>query len=498
MWIVPAGINVKALTPEAVQRHCVYQLEYLESLKRSLSREVGRELETQYLVFDFDNFSIRNLYSWQVVKAMTDMLQMMEDHFPECLEKFIAINAPSFFPILWKLIRPFMTQRTADKVEVYGKADGWREVLLNIIDAASLPAHWGGDMVGPGNDPRCRDKVNYGGRFEEGLESGESLFGEAGVERRTISRRDRWELQVGVTKAGARVNWRFQVDSGDLAFGLRLHTGEPLLPLRRVETCSRAPHEGSWFCDAPGTYVLEFDNTHSWFTSKTLAYEVNVQMPEAMKTVTDMLKTIEEHYPECLEKCMPINVPYFFPIFWQIVRPFLSQRTVDKVEVYGREGWKERLLSIVDADSLPAIWGGNMTGSDGDPRCRDKVNYGGRFEEGFDRGAHSLFGEADVHQRIIGRRDRWELPINVSKAGARISWRFQTAAGDLAFGLRMNGGKHLVPLQRIEASSYIPQRGSWQCDSPGTYVLEFDNTHSWLNGKTLAYMVDLSAPEDGS
>ncbi|KAH6928761.1 hypothetical protein HPB50_019306 [Hyalomma asiaticum] len=162
-------------------------------------------------------------------------------------------------------------------------ADGWREVLLNIIDAASLPAHWGGDMVGPGNDPRCRDKVNYGGRFEEGLEGGESLFGEAGVERRTISRRDRWELQIGVTKAGARVNWRFQVDGGDLAFGLRLHTGKPLLPLRRVETCSRAPHEGSWFCDAPGTYVLEFDNTHSWFTNKTLAYEVNVQMPEGTR-----------------------------------------------------------------------------------------------------------------------------------------------------------------------------------------------------------------------
>ncbi|KAH6928762.1 hypothetical protein HPB50_019307 [Hyalomma asiaticum] len=238
-----------------------------------------------------------------------------------------------------------------------------------------------------------------------------------------------------------------------------------------------------------------------------------------------------------IPSCVDIKSPYFFPIFWQIVRPFLSQRTVDKVEVYGREGWKERLLSIVDADSLPAIWGGNMTGPDGDPQCRDKiarkapeekhekclldgvdalmkaggtattrsgkdplgkVNYGGRFEEGFDREAHSLFGEADVHQRIIGRRDRWELPINVFKAGARISWRFQTAAGDLAFGLRMSGGKHLVPLQRIEASSYIPQRGSWQCDSPGTYVLEFDNTHSWLNGKTLAYMVDLSAPEDDS
>ncbi|KAH7946996.1 hypothetical protein HPB52_007102 [Rhipicephalus sanguineus] len=218
-----------ALTPEVVQRHCVYQLEYLESLKRSSSKEV---------------------------------------------------SAPSFFPILWRLIRPFLTQRTADKVEVYGKADGWREVLLSIVDAASLPAHWGGSMVGPGNDPRCRHKVNYGGRFEEGLERGGSLFAEAGVEKRTISRRDRWELHVRVTEAGARICWRYQVVGGDLAFGLRLLTGDPLLPLRHVEACSQAPQEGSWCCDAPGTYVLEFDNTHSWFTSKTLAYEVNVHMPD--------------------------------------------------------------------------------------------------------------------------------------------------------------------------------------------------------------------------
>lgn len=269
-----------ALTPEVVQRHCVYQLEYLESLKRSSSKETGHEIETHYMVVDFENFSIRNVYSWQVVKAITDVFQVMEDHFPECLEKCVAINAPSFFPILWRLIRPFLTQRTADKVEVYGKADGWREVLLSIVDAASLPAHWGGSMVGPGNDPRCRHKVNYGGRFEEGLERGGSLFAEAGVEQRTISRRDRWELHVRVTEAGARICWRYQVVGGDLAFGLRLLTGDPLLPLRHVEACSQAPQEGSWCCDAPGTYVLEFDNTHSWFTSKTLAYEVNVYMPD--------------------------------------------------------------------------------------------------------------------------------------------------------------------------------------------------------------------------
>ncbi|XP_075552374.1 SEC14-like protein 2 isoform X2 [Dermacentor variabilis] len=163
-WLIPAGIDMKAfvaaLTPAVVQRHCIYMLEYAESLKRSASKEAAAEMETHYLVIDVDNFSLRQVYSWQAVKTITDMLQMMEDHFPECLEKCIMINAPHFFPIMWKLIRPFLTQRTTDKVEIFAKADAWKERLVDIVGSASLPAHWGGDMVGPDGDPRCRHLVS--------------------------------------------------------------------------------------------------------------------------------------------------------------------------------------------------------------------------------------------------------------------------------------------------------------------------------------------------
>nr|XP_054922069.1 SEC14-like protein 4 [Dermacentor andersoni] len=135
---------------------------------------------------------------------------------------------------------------------------------------------------------------------------------------------------------------------------------------------------------------------------------------------------------------------------------------------------------------------------DGCTKLELKVNYGTGLEEGFDRKANSLFGESGVQQRIIGHRDGWELPISVSKAGARLTWRFQTTSGNLAFGLRTSSGTSQVALERIETGSYVPQGGSWQCDTPGTYGLEFDNTHSWLSRKTLAYMVNLRAPEESA
>ncbi|XP_077488121.1 SEC14-like protein 2 [Amblyomma americanum] len=285
LWLIPSGIDIKAfvavLTPPVVQHHCIYMLEYAESLKRAASKERDKELETHYLVIDCEKFSLRQVYSWQAVKAITDMLQMMEDHFPECLEQCIIINAPYFFPIMWKLIRPILTKRTTEKVRVFGKEDGWKEHLLGIVDAESLPVHWGGSMVGPGNDPECRHMVNFGGRFEEGVDlSGSSVFGQDGAKERTIGRRDRWELPVDVAKAGVRISWRFQTASGDLAFGLRSHTGEALVPLRRLQACAHIPQEGSWHCAQPGTYVLEFDNSYSWVNGKTLAYVVKLHTPE--------------------------------------------------------------------------------------------------------------------------------------------------------------------------------------------------------------------------
>ncbi|XP_037578170.1 SEC14-like protein 2 [Dermacentor silvarum] len=284
LWMVPAGVDFQAfitsLTPEVVQRHCTYLMEYTEFLKRSASKENGKEIQSQYMVIDLEKFNLRNVYSWQAVKTLTNILQTMEDHYPECLEKGIIINAPNFFPVLWKMVRPFLTQRTTDKVEVYGKS-GWKEHILSIIDAAQLPVHWGGDMVGPNGDPQCRHKVNFGGRFEEGVtRSASSVFDEKGAQQRIIARRERWELPVDVDRAGLRLSWRFQVATGDVAFGLRMLSGERLLPLRRLDACGYIPQEGSWHCDTPGTYVLEFDNSYSWLTDKTIAYVVCVQTPE--------------------------------------------------------------------------------------------------------------------------------------------------------------------------------------------------------------------------
>jgi hypothetical protein len=38
------------------------------------------------------------------------------------------------------------------------------------------------------------------------------------------------------------------------------------------------------------------------------------------------------------------------------------------------EIWKAALLKEIDADQLPAFYGGTLTDPDGDPKCPSKVN----------------------------------------------------------------------------------------------------------------------------
>lgn len=106
--------------------------------------------------------------------------------------------------------------------------------------------------------------------------------------------------------------------------------------------------------------------------------------------------------------------PKLFPVAYNLVKHFLSENTRQKINILGgktphitasyfREyfhpdtkfppvthssaflmndccfsaltaNWQEVLLKYIDAEELPAIYGGKMTDPDGDPRCRTRVS----------------------------------------------------------------------------------------------------------------------------
>lgn len=68
--------------------------------------------------------------------------------YPECYSKVLVVNAPSFFAVLWKMVKPFLPARTADKVKVESNKSAAKKKLHELIDPSVLPSFLGGDYTG--------------------------------------------------------------------------------------------------------------------------------------------------------------------------------------------------------------------------------------------------------------------------------------------------------------------------------------------------------------
>ena len=62
-------------------------------------------------------------------------------------------------------------------------------------------------------------------------------------------------------------------------------------------------------------------------------------------------------------------------IIHKLMTPFLDKNLVEQLRIFGtnKEEWKAALLSEIDADQIPAYFGGTMVGPDGDPTCPHRV-----------------------------------------------------------------------------------------------------------------------------
>lgn len=80
----------------------------------------------------------------------------------------------------------------------------------------------------------------------------------------------------------------------------------------------------------------------------------------ARKVLKEVVAVLQDHYPEVAGRTIIINAPRVFSIAWSFVMPMLDAKTVAKISIFGtdRSVWTAALLELVDADQLPALFGG--------------------------------------------------------------------------------------------------------------------------------------------
>ncbi|XP_051972063.1 SEC14-like protein 2 [Xyrauchen texanus] len=221
----------------------------------------------------------------------------------------------------------------------------------------------------------------------------------------------------------------------------------------------------------------------------------------AVEMYGEILTMFEENYPESLKKVFLIKAPKLFPIAYNLIKHFLREETRQKIVVMGGN-WKEVLRNYIDADQLPAVYGGSMTDPDGDPLCKTMLNYGGVVPKSYYvRDSVKVQYDQSI---TINRGSSYQLEYEVLFPNCILRWQFVSEGSDIGFGIFLktkgNETKKLENMQEVLRterynSHLVPEDGSYTCEEPGIYVVRFDNTYSVIHSKKISFMVDVLLPE---
>jgi hypothetical protein len=65
----------------------------------------------------------------------------------------------------------------------------------------------------------------------------------------------------------------------------------------------------------------------------------------------------QDRYPEIMGKFYIINAPWAFSAVWTVIRVWLDEVTVNKIDIIG-SAYKDKLLAQIPAENLPKEFGG--------------------------------------------------------------------------------------------------------------------------------------------
>ncbi|CAN1225284.1 Phosphatidylinositol transfer protein 3, partial [Linum perenne] len=116
-------------------RHLFYLIE-----NSILNLPEGQE-QMSWLI-DFTGFSLNTSVS---IRTAREIINILQNHYPERLAISFLYSPPRFFEAFWKAIKYFMDPKTSQKVKfVYPNKKESVEIMSSLFDADNLPKEFGG------------------------------------------------------------------------------------------------------------------------------------------------------------------------------------------------------------------------------------------------------------------------------------------------------------------------------------------------------------------
>lgn len=94
-------------------------------------------------------------YSCSDIRGYLAALSILQDYYPERLGKLFIVHVPYVFMTVWKMVYPFIDEKTKKKI-VFVENKQLKSTLLKDIDENELPEVYGGNLkLVPIQDNQC-------------------------------------------------------------------------------------------------------------------------------------------------------------------------------------------------------------------------------------------------------------------------------------------------------------------------------------------------------
>ncbi|XP_065020937.1 uncharacterized protein LOC135645939 isoform X1 [Musa acuminata AAA Group] len=117
------------------------QIRYLVYCMENAILNLAADQEQMVWLIDFQGWTMASI----TIKVTRETAHVLQDYYPERLALAILHNPPRIFESFWKVVKPFLDQKTYKKVKfVYSDDTDSQKIMTDIFDINSLESAFGG------------------------------------------------------------------------------------------------------------------------------------------------------------------------------------------------------------------------------------------------------------------------------------------------------------------------------------------------------------------
>jgi hypothetical protein len=242
-----------------------------------LTRESGM-LCKNTMFLDMADAKLSSMMDSRQSKSHSEMSAIASKVYPQLMDKFCILNAPSWMGWLMALFSKFASKRSMEKVELFTSNDAlWSsEWAKKRLVRKNFPHFLGGEI------PPEKISDSLTGKLLQ-----KSPIPEVTISARSkemidivIPVKGKWTVDyiVAVLARGIEFSARFLPDNSSDSDSSRVAAGVVMLRESGKVKAEEGPAKGTWTIDAQGSGVVrvEFDNGYSMLRSKTVKYSFDL------------------------------------------------------------------------------------------------------------------------------------------------------------------------------------------------------------------------------